>query len=93
MITKPRSVKDMSAFGRKRTSGRCSLNERATRKRPVAKKFADAEGVSFLRFQNWVRGARVGLYAVFPIAGPILLLFFPRGADTQMQEQALRESK
>jgi hypothetical protein len=35
----------------------------------------------------------VSLYANFPIAGPISRLFFSRGADTQMQEQALRVSQ
>jgi hypothetical protein len=46
------------------------------------KKIARTEGVSFLRFQNWIRGRGAGLYAVFPDRRAISLLFFPRGANT-----------
>jgi hypothetical protein len=45
-------------------------------KKAASKKIADTEGVSFLRFQNWARGRGVGLYAVFPIAGPFRFCFF-----------------
>ena len=54
----------MSAFDRKRTLGAARLTEGQREKGPLAKKNADTEEVSFLRFQNWAMG--VGLYAAFP---------------------------
>jgi hypothetical protein len=44
---------------------------------PQPKKIARTEGVSFLRFQNWIRGVGRGLYAVFRIgpAGEFAFVF------------------
>jgi hypothetical protein len=42
----------MSAFDRNRTSGGARLTEGQREKGPLAKKIADTEGVSFLRFQK-----------------------------------------
>src|SRR6516164_640721 len=58
----------MSACDRKRRSGQRSLNGRAARKRPLAKKIANTGGVSFLRFQNWRTGVLGRGHAVFRIS-------------------------
>jgi hypothetical protein len=54
-------------FGnRKADIGAASVNVKAARKRPLAKKIADTEGDFFLLFQNWRRGCGWVFMPVFP---------------------------
>src|SRR5262249_4123039 len=43
-------------LGVKRTSARHSFNGRGSVKKAASKKIANTGGITFLRFQNWVRG-------------------------------------
>ena len=61
------------------------------RKRPLAKKIADTEGVSFLCFQNWRRGCRgrVVRFSRISSSARNLLLFFQCGLQGEPRRRAL----